>query len=246
MIFKFPKKKIVLDCFTSEEYILRTASIDYAIKHTPQWWRDLPSSVLSSDGFTFAATAKGCVGISEYYKNSVIIPLWSDLAIQTDPSGSYRWKFSDETSEIDVHDFKTQAPNLLPNYGHLKLVSPWLFKTNENIKWVWSHPIYSFPNSNDVVTFPAVVSYKHQHTTNINLMVNTTKSQIILIGQGQPMCHITPMSDRKVKIVRHLVSQKEYKRINSLTTQISFFKKYQTIIKRTEQFKTCPFKDHTK
>ena len=63
------QKNIVLDCFTAEEYILKTAPIDFAVKHTPEWWKNLPISYV--DNFVDRGTTKKCNGIIDYYKHDL-------------------------------------------------------------------------------------------------------------------------------------------------------------------------------
>jgi hypothetical protein len=241
MLFKFSKKKIVLDCFTKEEHVINYAPIDYAIKHMPDWWKNLPPTVLNDDGFSPRATTKKCIGISDYYKYSIVLPLWSDLSIRIAENKSYEWHFSDGETNAIVHDMANQATGFLSSYGHMKIVSPWAFKTKEDIKWVWTHPTYSFKDSSDITSLPAIIDYKYQTGTNINIMLNLNSPKTILIPHGQPLAHMVPMSDRKVEIVRHLVSEKEFRSIQSINRNITFIDKYQSIKQKTEKFSRCPF-----
>ena len=82
MIFKFAQKKIVLDCFTTNPEVVEYAPISYAIKHIPQWWKDLPETYLSEDGFTNRGTMRYCAGMVDYYKKSIAIPMWADFSLK--------------------------------------------------------------------------------------------------------------------------------------------------------------------
>ena len=241
MIFKFKQNKIILDCFTQEDYVINYAPIDYAIKHTPIWWKELLPTVLNDDGFSPMATVKKCIGISDYFKYSIVMPLWSDLSIRIAENKSYQWHFSDGTTNAIVHDIANQATNFLNGYGHIKIISPWLFKTKENIKWIWTHPTYSFKDSSDITSLPAIIDYKYQTGTNINIMLNLSNLKNILIPHGEPLVYMIPMSEKKVEIVNHLVSEKEYKSIQSINTSISFIDKYAKIKNKTQKFSKCPF-----
>jgi len=246
ILFKFPKKKIVLDCFTTEEYILETAPIVPAIKLIPEWWRELPNAYYAEGSYSPTSTMKHCVGMVDYYKKSIVIPLWSDLIVDIKTASEYQWRFSDRLSRATDHNMEQQATGFLSGYAHLKLHSPWLFKTKEDISWVWSHPVYNYEHSNDVVSLPAVINFLAQPNTNINLLFNASTPKSILIPQGQPLAHLTPMSDRKVDIRRHLITQAEYTRLDRKNTNIVFLYKYAKILNRTKQFKDCPFHNHTK
>ena len=245
MIFKFPKKKIVLDCFTYYDHILTTAPIVPAMKLIPEWWKNLPNYFYDEHSKTERSTMRHCAGMVDYYKTSIVIPLWSDLLIDIKSCNQYKWSYSDGMSRAFNHDITNQATGFLNNYAHIKLETPWVFKTKENIKWVWSHPTYSFPNSHNIVSLPGVVNYFEQRSTNINLLFFAEKEIKILIPQNHPMVHITPMSDRKVEIVRHLISKQEFGRLSSAATDITFKQKYETIKKRQKQFENCPYHNKT-
>jgi hypothetical protein len=245
ILFKFPQKKIVLDCFTTKVHVLETAPIVPAIKLMPEWWKQLPNSIFMEGTLGEMSTMRSCVGMTDYYKKSIAIPMWSDLRINIESSTSYGWQFSDPLSQAQYHDMKKQATGFLDGYAHVKLVAPWYLKTKEDVSWVWSHPAYSFPDSHNIVPLPGVVNFLHQRALNANMLFFAEKPKTIFIPQGQTLAHLIPMSDRKVEIVRHLVNEKEYERIASISTPITFMKKYENNIKRKEQFKDCPFHNHT-
>jgi hypothetical protein len=240
MLFLFPKKKIVLDCFTSENYVIEYAPINFAIKHIPEWWKNLPVPHEHEP----IVNMRNCVGMIEYYKRSIAIPIWSDLLIQIEDDKSYRWQFSDLKSVARVHP-EPQMSNFLSTHGHLKIESPWRLASEKGLNWVWSHPTYNYPFSSDIACLPGITDFYYQHSVNVNMMLLTENKKKILIKQGQPIALLTPMSDRKIKIVRHLVDEKEIRRIDNKINPISFLSKYKSIIKRKEQFKNCPYQKDT-
>jgi hypothetical protein len=243
MLFLFPKKKIVLDCFTDRELILQTAPITNAMMHIPSWWKKLPNSFFGESFFP-KPTMKGCVGMIDYYAKSVALPLWSDLMINVDSNKNYQWQFSDISSQATVHNSK-QRTDFLNDYGHLKLITPWLLKTKEDIKWFWSQPIYNFSsNAIDIKILPGITSFKHQHSINVNMMLPLNQSNKYFLEQGQVLAHLTPLSDRKFKVVRHLISQSEY--IKMYNSNITFVNIYKNVIKRRNNFLSCPYKKETK
>ena len=242
MIFKFLQKKIVLDCFTSRSYAIEYAPINYAIKNIPDWWKSLPSSY--RDGHQPKLTMKSCVGMVDYYVRSVAILLWCDLSIIVNADKSYSWNFSDNTTKAQIHPMDTQATNFLSNYGHMKILSPWLFRSEKNVDWVWSHPSYNYSNSNNVVSLPGISNFYHQHSTNINMMIHLNQEKSFLIPYGEPLALLTPMSDRKVEIVRHLVSEQEYFNLYQKGSVITFVDKYKNMLKSKDQFSSCPYHNH--
>ena len=240
ILFKFPKKKIVLDCFTSKPYVIEHAPINYAIKNIPDWWKDLPASY--RDGHQPRLTMKSCVGMVDYYVKSIAIPLWCDLSISVDADKVYSWHFSDDITTAQIHPINTQATNFLNDYGHMKILTPWLFKSEKNVDWVWSHPSYNYSNSNNVVSLPGISNFYYQHNTNINMMVHLDQEKSFLMPYGEPLALLTPMSDRKVEIVRHLVSEQEYFSIYQRASAITFVDKYKSMLKN--KFGSCPYHNH--
>jgi hypothetical protein len=241
VIFKFPKKKIVLDCFTNKEFVLRSAPIAHAIKHIPDWWRALPNSYVEKNSFFPSVTMKHCAAMVNYYANSVAIPLWCDLAIEVRSDKSCRWQFSDEYTQSIVHPLQ-QRGNFLDNHQHLKIESPWCLETKQDIKWVWSQPTYSFnKDAEGIKVLPGVLDFYNQYGTNINLMFSLDREAKFFLPQGQAMVHLTPMFDGEVKIVRHLISNEEYARKIELHTSITFVNKFKKAVDRRQQFSDCPY-----
>jgi len=246
MIFKFPKKKVVLDCFTHYEHILQTAPITNAIKHIPDWWKALPVS-FEKEGFIPSGTMKNCSGLVEYYKNSIAIPLWSDLIIKVNNQEGYTWKFADDRTEVVVHDMR-QRIDFLGSYGHMKIQAPWQLKTKEKVQWVWSQPSYSFSDENIGIQIPpGVINYYNQGDANINLLFPVTQGdKTYLLKQGQVMAHLTPMFDNKIEIVRHLVSEQEYSKMIPLGFANTFHNRRANYEKQQEKFLDCPYKKEMK
>lgn len=238
MIFLFPKKKIVVDCFTYNEIALQTSPITNSIKYMPDWWKNLPA--FNTPSFYPTSTMKKCVGMIDYYKNSITIPIWSDLAINVNDK-NYQWQFSDCFSVATIHPYEERF-NFMPEHGHLKLVPHWLLKTKKDIPWVWSQPLYNFSdNISDIKVLPGIISFYHQHGTNINIIFPLNKNITYFIPHGQPMVHLTPLCEGKIKVVRHLVSREEYDSKRASATPISFVNKYKKIIVKQKEFLDCPY-----
>lgn len=216
MLFLFKKPEVVLDCFTSVSDVYRFAKPDNAIKFIPEWWKKTPSSYVSDGDFHKSPTVKKCDGLISYYKNGVVLPAWSDLAIEIGPKGTpyYRWQYSDKQSTAVSHPFK-QLNNCIDETTvmHLKLISPWHFVCKDEILWAWSDPKWNRLEKNDYVALPGTTSFKYQHETNINiLMYRSETTKIININFGDPLYHITPITEKNLKLNYHLVSSEEFLR----------------------------------
>lgn len=242
MLTIFKTSTVVLDCFTTSEIIAKTAPVDFATRHYPEWWKALPKSYIGLDDFFPSPTMKGCVGMIDYYRKSVALPLWSDLAIQVGTNGSYRWQFSDSVCRADVHP-EQQRGTYLPSqkYGHLKLATPWLFSTKKDVSWVWSQPMYNFEEPEHFYIPPGVLNFKYQSGANVNLMVDLSKPKQILIPFNQVMAFLTPMTDKHVEIKRHVVTDSEYHKLTMAGQRLTFLNKYRKIAKFTDKFSACPY-----
>jgi hypothetical protein len=246
MIFKFPQKKIVLDCFTHNENVLKTAPIVPAMKLIPDWWKQIPDQGIEPGTFYPHGTMKNCYGMIDYYKKSFAIPLWTDMAISINNDMGYTWQFSDRTTEAVAHNLLRQATGFLNNFGHIKIHSPWYIQEKQGIQIVWSQPTYSSPKEQELILPPAVIDFKHQNAVHLNMLFSLDKPRTIMVPQGQSMIHLTPITDKKVEIVRHLLTIEEYNRKRNSSTMLSFIKKHAKTIERKKQFSDCPFHNHTK
>jgi hypothetical protein len=242
MIFYFIKPKIVLDCFTTEETIIKTNPVDFAVKHMPDWWKNLSNEYI--DDFFPRPNMNNCAGMNDFYKFSVAIPLWSDFALHIE-NEKFRWQFSDRKTSAGSHNLDRQADGFLPkNYSHLKIKSPWQLSCKKDINWMWNTPLYNFNKYPEIIVPPAIVNYNNLPTSNINLLFRNDEPKTILLKQGTPLVLLTPLTDKKIKIVRHLIDEKEFEKQNR--TNIAFTNVYKKIVKQKEKYSSCPFKNHTK
>jgi hypothetical protein len=241
MMFFFRRKTITLDCFTSREGVITSTPITPAIKHIPDWWKQLPKQqVVFPDVFP-SATMRTCTGMVDFYSNAVAIPLWSELLIHV-YDGTYQWQFADRATEASVHS-ALQRGTYLPetNYGHIKIHSPWLLSTDASVSWVWTQPIYSFDKPEDVIVLPGVNDFSKQCSSNINLMIPLHTNRHITVPVNQDLVHMFPMSDKKVEVKRHLISQEEYKRRLSKDDVTTFISKYKSNVRLRKMYSDCPF-----
>lgn len=239
MIFLFKKKPIVLTCITDNHHAMTMAPVQRAIKFIPDWWKSLPSSYKIDDDFYSSATMKHCAGFVDLYKNGVITPMWSDLALEIGQRGStfYRYQFSDGRSNAVQHISK-QYQNYFDEskYQHLKIVSPWLFYCDEEINFMFSGVTWSSLRFSTITTLPGVINFKYQSSANINLLIRRTDQvQEILIPFHEPVCHIIPLSDRPLKLVLSN-DDKLFKERKTLSSRSTFLRAYDTNKKAWKKF----------
>jgi hypothetical protein len=248
--FFLKQKPIVIDAFTYKEEVHDLYAPELSSRFVPKWWKDLESTYSMDPSFPQIkhATAKRCIGIIESYKNGFMIPLWSDVAInltRDNEQRSYRYMFADQVSNA-VHHHSIQYGNFIDadRIQHLKLGSPWKLREKSGVKFSLNQPTWNLGNHMaDFSVIPGVTDFKYQDSTNIQMMFyypesNGTKQ--LLIEAGTPMYHVIPLSDRPIKIVKHLVSKEEWE--SSGNSAIKFNNSYKVRKTRMDnQESKCPF-----
>jgi hypothetical protein len=241
MMHFFRKSEIHLDAFTNRRDVIEYAPIVNAMEVIPAWWKNLPKNITHENDFFPSATMKTCVGMYDYYNKSVAVPLWSDLHISTVNSG-YNWQFADSLTRADVHNPKEYAGFLTTEkYGHLKIHSPWVLSTKEDLNWVYTQPIYNRTTFIDYFMAQGLLNFKFQPSANLQMFINLEKSKKFTVPFGTPFL-LTPMSDKKVVVHRHLITDEQYKSKASLATTSMTVNKYKTHNKLPK----CPYKDNLK
>jgi len=237
----FRRPEIHLDAFTCRKDVIEFSPVVNAIEKIPSWWKNLPKSYVRKNSFYPVATMKGCVGLHSYYSKSIAMPLWSDLAINVLENKRYEWQFADNCSTAEVHDEEQYAGIGLTGYGHLKIRSPWFFKTKKDVDWVSTCPIYNLHNPNDFIFAQGLLNFSKQPGTNLQVFLNLQTPKTFLIPLDTVFM-FTPMSESKVVIHRHLVSSDEHKAMWQTAAPNNFIGKY-SLLNRIQK---CPYKDNTK
>lgn len=241
MIFKFLEKPITIKAIVSEEYsgIVQYHPILPSSKFVPQWWKNTPKSEFDVENWQQKTTTKSCLGIIGTYQTGYIMPLWSDLAINIDENGNWKYQFSDEMSKLDCHS-NSQAPDFYKDYNLFKIVSPWLLIASQDIKYCYNFPFYT-QTSPLPFTMPYGIGagIKNISATNLFLYLKN-KSTKILLTSGLPILHIIPLTEKPIIFKTEVVTNSEYKKYNSIFFRTSFSSaavKNSKIIKD----KKCPF-----
>ena len=242
MMFFFKKSEIHLDCFTSNQRAYELFKIDYAYRFYPEWWKNLPKSTMVDDNFYPQPTMKTCAGFINHYKNGLMVCMWSDLAIQTDKRGesNYRWRFADESSLANYH-MPGQMDGYMntDEYSHLKIASPWYFECKENIQWMVIEPTWH-EHTTDFIVMPGTVDYKYQNATEINILIkHMPERRSFLIEAGRPMMHIIPLSEKKLIIHNHLLTNEEYVNKRKRIDRFKFINEHNTVKRMNMK---CPFR----
>jgi len=240
MMFLFKKKKIVLDCFTYNSSAYEYGKIERASKFYPDWWKNTPKEHDKSPTGQ-SSTIKTCTGLIDNYQYGVMLPLWSDLNIIINGTEkSYLWSYADRESRIESHggaQWDTYADS--NTHIHLKIVTPWMIKCKEDVPFMYMKPYWSYQPFSSMSVPTGIVNYKYQHSTNLNMFINSTLDAYIELKHGYPLAQIIPLDRREVTIHSHLIDAKEY---DNIYTKLSFNGNYNTVKKlRQEKESKCPF-----
>jgi hypothetical protein len=238
-MFLFKKPKLVIDCFTDRPDVFNFSKIDYAHKFYPDWWKQTPKSYVKS--FYEIPTIKKCTGIIDTYKYGAIVPLWCDLALYV-KNKEYQWQFSDFKTKQSIHPSKQWDKFTNPtNYGHLKIGSPWHINCKNDTKFYWTFPFWNNTIDIPYQVMPGMLEFKYNHSININIMINLQKDFIHNIKVLTPMAHMIPLSDKKLVIKHHLISETELNNLSN-TNISTFTNRYQTHKNNMDkQESKCPF-----
>lgn len=240
------KKELVLNCYTNRADVYNFFPVVEAKRKVPEWFKKIPTPVFKhlEDYSLELVNLKQCVGFLDYYKKGFILPLWSDLVLNIGAKNTldYRWQYSDRTSSIEEHHPKQTNNHFDPLlYQHLKLISPWLFSCDEDISFLAVEPGWQFDMLGNARVLSGVIGFKYQTSANINIFFpREEKETEVLLAAGMPLYHLIPLTERKITIKTHLVSDEHFNRISQINATIKFMRHYE---KREKLLSTsgCPF-----
>lgn len=240
-MFWFKRKEITLDLFTCIEKINRAHPPRRASAFMPDWWKRLgdyyEEPILPIGKTKKTGTMKFCSGFRDLYASGFIIPLWADLDLHVGTESFY-WVFPNKMMSATYHDVQ-QHGNSFPDYHHIKLLSPWFAKEKTGIKFIYMEPTWSLlPFNGNVRMPPGVMSFNLQPALNLNILVRKGKEDYKLTLEADtPVAHLIPMTDKKVILKTHVVSEAEHVAIEKSNIATKFYKSYE-IYRRS--IKKCP------
>lgn len=222
-MFWFKKKKVVVDCFTSNSAVNEFCPVTSGMKHIPGWFKSMKAGVAKVNALDIPSrNIKGCPGVVYSFKQSFIVPLWSDCMIETSMEG-YRYQFSGNHS-IDSHD--PQQWNYVKNeqYLHAKFAIPWLFYCKEPIFFHVGQPFWNqFESSffDSVYYSPGITRFtNYPLELNVNMFFRR-ESKVHKLDVGMPFLQIVPLTEREVEFKTQLLSEEEYNKIKTDNDKIN-------------------------
>lgn len=215
-LFIFKKRPIEVTLFTASENAFRFARPQKATNFLPDWWKNLPKRTHREDleqknVSTLIRTMKTCPGFIDLYSKGFMQPLWSDLSVQIEPDGGFRYQYADGVSAAQEHSGQQMAgSHFSRSHNHLKLTNPWAAKANTDTKFLACAPVWNGFGADDVCVVPGVTGYKVPLELNINIFFRRHhETKVYDLEFGQPISHFIPLSDRPIKLNYELVSDQD-------------------------------------
>lgn len=234
MFFFIKKSKIIVDSFTCNKWAYESFPIKKSNEFYPEWLKNTPKEYIS--GVAPSPTIKTCEALLQNFKTGLIIPMWSDFKFKANENG-YEYKFADQKSTLNSHESKQWDKFVDPKtFNHIKLISPLLLKTKENINWNFTYPFWNSGIQLNYFFPPGILNFKYQHATNINLFIHSKSD--FFIKAGDPIVHLIPLTEKNIKICNHLIDENEYFKIKDCFYP-SFTNRYINTVKI--KTKKCPF-----
>jgi hypothetical protein len=192
-------------------------------KAVPEWYKSLPPPSFPTDPdaeLCLMPNIKTCAGFQNLYKSGFVFKLWSDLNVEINTNGTYRYQFADKTSAIKCHPSGQLGNCEFKNsYAHLKLMNPWFMSADKDVNFMFTPPTWNGFGYGDIVVPPG--AYSPHVTTldaNINLFFKVKQSTVIHeLKFGQPLVHVVPLTERRIKLHYELISEQELHKIMNKT-----------------------------
>jgi hypothetical protein len=250
MMFWFKRKKLVLDAFTNLPAVHEFFPITSMKESYPDWWKKLPALITTPNhvGLEFpGATIKKCDGVLALYARGFNIPLWSDIIIETETDGSFKYQtaMTWKNNPITEHHRDQIGPEF-DNLIHMKIYNAWLFNEKTGVEFYfapsWWNQIQLLPN---MFVPPAIVNYKYQAGAEINLFLPKIQNRLELLA-GQPMVQLIPLTEHNIEVKCHLITTEELRKksgIDSVHAVTSFHNHYKLkkLAMQAKEKAKCPF-----
>lgn len=218
MFLFFKPKPVNLYFYTTREDVFNHARPKKAIEFIPQWVKNLPHPDINTDPkrmLLHMGNLKTCTGFTNLYSSGFMIPMWSDLNIECNTE-EYRYQFADRQSTIRAHPKKQIAGSRFNDtHFHLKIINPWSVYADSSVKLLFTAPVWNNFGVDDVVVAPGIMEPNVcLQEMNINLFFKKQEqSKIYSFLFGQPVMHVIPITDQKIKLNYELVTQEKLRSI---------------------------------
>lgn len=191
-MFLFKKKKFELRCYSLEPHLPEIFPIQLSKKIIPEWFKKIPP--YKEIGIPQRMpTTKMCPGLKHFFDLGITIPLWHDYKITSNEQNQI------EKVEVPVKDNPFEFHNseqwsgALPNWAHIKLLSPWFLEADRPVEFIMIEPTWHLKVPQDYLIAPGSLEFKYQHGCHVQLFVPPlNKRNEIFLEAGTPILHLIP------------------------------------------------------
>ena len=247
-MFWFKKEKIILTAFTDDPTLLEMFPVVEAKKSYPPYYKTLSrnfqkldklDSVLPDSITEKQSTIRACYGINNFNNQGFILPMWGEYSVIV--HGNSVHAIGSSENGCAYHE-PQQSEGALDLFHVFKLVSPWEFQCNKDIKFLMMQNFFA-TNSDCYCITPGITDFYNQTTTNVFLLINKNQpDKEILFRAGSPIAKFIPLVDQDVELRYEVVD--DIKRVKIKPFKYFFANgliKMMRAKKLTKEQNGCPF-----
>lgn len=247
---------IHVDCFTAMSNAYKYAPIIPASRGKPEWVNSIEKAQKGNTDFLHyiidennminfnndpsLRTLRSCYGFLELYKRGFILENWCDLGVHISDDRQISYHYSTGSPPL-VHSENQVSPGF-KDYYLLKLVSPWRIHSKQDLHWVAIGAEWSLENYM-VKVLPGCLNFYYQTSSNLFLAVPKNLPTTFCIPMGHALTHFIPLTEKKVKIHTHLITEDEMriKQYDITSTTMGWRRTIPLMKRNDERNKKCPF-----
>lgn len=229
------QNKNKIEFFTDHEELLKFKP-QAAARFFPDWFKKMRPTheVKPNNKFPFGiseklplsnvnATVKRCPGIISYLSEGYVLPLWSDIVVQSRGDNLYAFG-ANATGQVSMHSrdmhFNTMPVSDEYHKNALKFINPWKVKTAPGWSVMISAPFYHFEDRFEVL--PGVVDSDVYHHIHVNTLVRKQDGDMQL-SMGMPFVHIIPFQRESTDMECRVSTEEDKKLIENLRFRMDRF-----------------------
>ncbi len=187
----------------------------------PQWFKDIPSK--TGD----AVTVKNCPSFPDYFSQGYIVPMWSDVELESD-NNSWQWRTPSSKAQWDSHgnsqflDYVSANFNGIESQFVFKAICPWRIITPPGWSVLQLPLFYHFNQEWSVL--PGVIDTDIHSEINQQVLYHGNGKKI-LIERGDPFVLYIPFKrSNKLKHEIRYMNDNDKKNFNKQEYAINFSK----------------------
>lgn len=214
-IFKKAPLELTVHIEQSKAYLLEILPPRPAKTFVPSWYKNLQKFVTAKNTVGLehpSPTMKTCPVIFETLHKGFVIPLWSDLYLEVNHDGNYRYEFCSRGNHLNSHDREQLGNQFYPGFINIKLLSPWAIRTNKFKKFYLSSAFYHLNTKLDFLIMPGFIDFYYNKAVHINILVPIPKQGIsrIHIKAGTPLVQLIDTTMESFIMNYRIVSSDEF------------------------------------